>query len=100
MKNKMSHTYQLEFHELDRIIGMAWEDRTPFDAIKAQFGITESEVIDLMRTNLKRKSWERWRKRVTGRVTKHRKLRSKKVTRFVSTAQNPTTNNRITKKKY
>ena len=100
MKKKIIHTYQLESHEIDRIIGMAWEDRTPFDAIEAQFGLSESEVIELMRNNLKRKSWERWRKRVSGRKTKHQKLRSKDVTRFVSAAQNPTTHNRIAKKKY
>lgn len=87
-------------HEIERIIGMAWEDRTPFEAIEAQFGLTEDEVISLMRKQLKRKSWERWRKRVSGRKTKHRKLRSSEVTRFVSAAQNPITNNRIAKKKY
>jgi uncharacterized protein (TIGR03643 family) len=92
--------YNLEPHEADRIIGMAWEDRTPFEAIEAQFGLTEEEVIDFMRRNLKRKSWERWRKRVSGRKTKHRKLRNESVDRFVSPAQNPITNNRISKKKY
>lgn len=86
--------------EVDRIIEMAWEDRTPFDAIEGQFGLSEQEVIELMRNNLKRKSWERWRKRVSGRTTKHQKLRSKKVNRFVSQAQNPITNNRIAKKRY
>lgn len=96
----MSTTQQLERHEIDRIIGMAWEDRTPFDAIEYQFGLSEEEVIKLMRKELKRKSWERWRKRVSGRDTKHRKLRSDKVKRFVSPAQNPITQNRISKKKY
>jgi len=79
---------------------MAWEDRTPFDAIEAQFDLSEDEVIKLMRKQLKRKSWERWRKRVSGRATKHRRLRSDDVKRFVSAAQNPITNNRIAKKKY
>ena len=60
--------------EIDRIIEMAWEDRTPFDAIKIQFGIAESDVIKLMRKELKRSSFNLWRKRVNGRVTKHRKL--------------------------
>jgi uncharacterized protein (TIGR03643 family) len=87
-------------YEIDRIIGMAWEDRTPFDAIQHQFGLSEEEVIKLMRKELKRNSWERWRKRVSGRDTKHRKLRSDKVKRFVSAAQNPITGNRISKKKY
>lgn len=96
----MDNIEGLEQHEIDRIIGMAWEDRTPFDAIEFQFGLSEEEVIKLMRSQLKRKSWERWRKRVSGRETKHRKLRSDEVKRFVSPAQNPTTGNRITKKKY
>lgn len=92
--------YNLRPHQVDRIIGMAWEDRTPFDAIETQFGLSEDEVIDFMRRNLKRKSWERWRKRVSGRNTKHRMKRSEEVNRFVSPAQNPITNNRIAKKKY
>jgi uncharacterized protein (TIGR03643 family) len=60
---------------------MAWEDRTPFDAIKQSFGLTESQVIVIMRAELKRGSFELWRKRVTGRATKHAGLRSKEVTR-------------------
>ena len=100
MSTDLIKEYKLEPHEVDRIIGMAWEDRTPFDAIEAQFGLSEKEVIELMRRILKRKSWERWRKRVSGRDTKHRKLRSDKVKRFVSAAQNPITGNRISKKKY
>ena len=100
MSTDLIKEYKLEPHEVDRIIGMAWEDRTPFDAIEAQFGLSEKEVIELMRRNLKRKSWERWRKRVSGRKTKHRKLRNEDVKRFVSPAQNPITNNRIAKKKY
>lgn len=96
----MNTVSTLEPHEIERIIGMAWEDRTPYDAIEAQFGLSEKEVIILMRQQLKRKSWERWRRRVSGRKTKHRKLRSEKVKRFVSAAQNPITNNRIAKKKY
>ncbi len=100
MSTDFIEKYKLEPHQVDRIIGMAWEDRTPFEAIEAQFGLSEPEVIQFMRRNLKRKSWERWRKRVSGRDTKHRKLRSEDVKRFVSAAQNPTTNNRISKKKY
>ena len=56
---------------IDRIIEMAWEDRTPFDAIESQFGIKENEVRKIMRDNLKRSSFELWRKRVKGRKTKH-----------------------------
>ena len=57
----------------DRIIEMAWEDRTPFDAIEYQFGLKENDVRKLMRENLKRSSFELWRKRVKGRKTKHKK---------------------------
>ena len=57
--------------EVDRIIEMAWEDRTPFDAIDFQFNLKEKEVIHLMRSNLKTSSFKMWRKRVTGRILKH-----------------------------
>jgi len=56
------------------VIGMAWADRISFDEIKKKTGLSEKEVIKIMRTNLKRKSYLLWRKRVRGRVTKHRKL--------------------------
>ena len=67
--------------ETSRIIEMAWEDRTPFEAIEQQFGLTESQVIKFMRQNLKRKSFNIWRERVSGRNTKHTSLRSKDVSR-------------------
>ncbi len=73
--------------EIDRIIGMAWEDRTSFDVIKDQFGISESEVIKIMRANMKPSSFKMWRKRVHGRKTKHRALASNEVTRFKSPSQ-------------
>ena len=57
--------------DVDRIIEMAWEDRTPFDAIELQFGLKENGVRKIMRTHLKRSSFELWRKRVKGRKTKH-----------------------------
>ena len=57
--------------EVDRIIEMAWEDRTPFDAIDFQFNLKEKDVIQLMRSNLKTSSFKLWRKRVTGRKSKH-----------------------------
>lgn len=57
--------------EVNRIIGMAWEDRTPFDAIRAQFGLSEAAVIRLMRRELKPTSWRHWRAHVQGRATKH-----------------------------
>ena len=64
-----------------RIIEMAWEDRTPFEAIEFQFGLKESEVIRFMRRRLKLSSFKLWRERVSGRNTKHKKLRSPEVTR-------------------
>ena len=67
--------------DLSRLVEMAWEDRTPFDAIEKSFGLSEPQVIQLMRYKLKRGSFELWRKRVTGRVTKHVALRSKLVER-------------------
>ena len=86
--------------EIDRIIGMAWEDRTPFEAITFQFGLSEAEVIRLMKRELKLSSWKRWRARVQGRKTKHRKLRQNKLGRFKSKAQRDITFNKISKKKY
>ena len=59
---------------IDEVIGMAWADRISFDEIKKKTGLNEKEVIKIMRTNLKRKSYLLWRKRVRGRPTKHRKL--------------------------
>ena len=70
---------------IDRIIEMAWEDRTPFDAIESQFGIKENEVRKIMRDNLKRSSFELWRKRVKGRKTKH--AATSKAVRFKSKKQ-------------
>ena len=61
--------------EVSRVVEMAWEDRTPFEVIEATFGLSESETIKLMRREMKASSFRLWRKRVTGRVTKHRKLR-------------------------
>jgi uncharacterized protein (TIGR03643 family) len=71
----------LSQEDLSRLIEMAWEDRTPFEAIEATFGLSESQVIQLMRRELKRSSFELWRERVSGRVTKHVALRSKLVQR-------------------
>jgi uncharacterized protein (TIGR03643 family) len=61
--------------DISRIIEMAWEDRTAFEAIEAQFGINESAVVDLMRRHMKPSSFRMWRKRMAGRVTKHAALR-------------------------
>ncbi|MBN3583469.1 TIGR03643 family protein [Algoriphagus aestuarii] len=83
--------------ELDRIIEMAWEDRTPFEAIKNQFGVSESEVIHLMRKELKESSFKMWRKRVNSGVSqKHLKKRSDAVTRFKCSRQKSISQNKIT----
>ena len=63
----------MKIDDIDRIIEMAWEDRTPFEAIEFQFGIKENEVRKIMRTNMKESSFKMWRKRVKGRKTKHNK---------------------------
>jgi uncharacterized protein (TIGR03643 family) len=73
--------------EINRIIQMAWEDRTSFDAITVQFGLSEADVIKLMRKHMKRASFTLWRARVTGRKTKHDARRLNEVTRFKSKDQ-------------
>lgn len=92
----MSRGKKLSIEEIDRIVEMAWEDRTPFDAIEAQFGLPEKGVIALMRSELKRSSWMRWRKRVQGRSTKHTAKRSDKVGRFKCTRQRMISGNKVT----
>ena len=67
----MSRLPKLAENDLDRVVEMAWEDRTTFDAIAQQFGLAEKEVITIMRRELKPTSFKRWRKRVQGRITKH-----------------------------
>ena len=74
--------------DVDRIIEMAWEDRTPFEAIKRLFGLKEGEVITIMRRGLKRSSFNRWRARVSGRQTKHEKLRHPLIDRHRCPTQN------------
>jgi uncharacterized protein (TIGR03643 family) len=71
----------LSAEEESRVIEMAWEDRTPFEAIEKQFSMNESAVIKFMRHSLKPRSFKLWRERVTGRATKHVKLRSQDVSR-------------------
>jgi uncharacterized protein (TIGR03643 family) len=65
---------QFTNEQIDRIIEMAWEDRTPFDAIDFQFGLKENDVRKIMRTNLKESSFKLWRERVKGRSTKHSQM--------------------------
>lgn len=73
--------------DLSRIIEMAWEDRTPFEAIQREFGLNEAAVIRLMRQNMKPSSFKMWRERVTGRKTKHLQLRSPDVIRAYCSRQ-------------
>lgn len=74
--------------DIDRVIEMAWEDRTPFEAIKFQFGLVEQDVVKLMRTELKLSSFKRWRKRVHSLVSsKHSKRRNESISRFKCSRQ-------------
>jgi uncharacterized protein (TIGR03643 family) len=84
--------------QVERVIEMAWEDRTPFEAVEAQFGLRESEVIVLMRSQLSRPGWQRWRQRVQGRATKHAGKRGADVQRFRSARQRSVSANKIAKK--
>ena len=85
--------------ELDRIIEMAWEDRTPFEAILFQFSLAEKDVIKLMRVNLKESSFKRWRKRVNSGVSqKHLKKRNPEINRFKCSRQKAISGNRISKR--
>ena len=85
--------------DMDRIIEMAWEDRTPFEAINIQFGLTEADVIALMRKQLKRSSFNLWRKRVNSGVSqKHALKRNPEIGRFKSALQKTISMNKISKR--
>lgn len=88
----------LSVTDVDRIIEMAWEDRTPFEAIAFQFGLDEKSVIELMRSNSKPTSFKMWRKRMNGRATKHAFLRVDGVNRFKCTMQKTISLNKISKR--
>ena len=93
MQNRMTE------RDLDRIIEMAWEDRTPFEAIYYQFNLPEAQVIDIMRRELKRSSFNRWRKRVNSKVSqKHLHKRNPEINRFKCSRQRNITGNRIAKR--
>jgi uncharacterized protein (TIGR03643 family) len=86
--------------DLDRIIEMAWEDRTPFEAIEFQFGLSEKEVIQLMRKTLKNKSFKLWRKRVHSGVSqKHLNKRNPDINRFKCSRQKQISHNKISKRR-
>lgn len=84
--------------EIDRIIEMAWEDRTTFEAINFQFGLSERQVISLMRNQMTPNSFRLWRERVQGRKTKHQKLRTFESGRFKCSRQKSISNNKISKR--
>jgi uncharacterized protein (TIGR03643 family) len=85
--------------QTDRVIEMAWEDRTPFEAILFQFNLNEKDVIKLMRANLKESSFKRWRKRVNSGVSqKHLKKRNPEINRFKCSRQKSITGNKISKR--
>tara|TARA_B100000073_G_scaffold60379_1_gene44795 strand:+ start:283 stop:543 length:261 start_codon:yes stop_codon:yes gene_type:complete len=84
----MQKSIALSQSDIDRIIEMAWEDRTTFDAIESQYGLKDQEVKELMRENLKSSSYKLWRKRVNGRKTKHLAKRDFTVGRHKSHDQN------------
>jgi uncharacterized protein (TIGR03643 family) len=88
----------LSLIDKDRIIEMAWEDRTTFDAIEIQFGLKQQDVIKLMRKELKPSSFKLWRQRTKGRSTKHEVLRSDEIGRFKCSRQKTITHNKISKR--
>jgi uncharacterized protein (TIGR03643 family) len=99
----MQHCYLnmnvMSVQDIDRVIEMAWEDRTPFEAIHVQFGLSEAQVIELMRNNLKRSSFNLWRKRVNSGVSqKHLKKRNPEIDRFKCDRQRQISSNKISKR--
>ncbi len=95
----MNESTEFTEAELDRIIEMAWEDRTPFEAIEYQFGLPEKKVIALMRKTLKRGSFNLWRKRVNSGVSqKHLKKRNSEIKRFKCSRQRSISGNKISKR--
>ncbi|MCG8387196.1 MAG: TIGR03643 family protein [Cytophagales bacterium] len=92
------NSVDLDAADIDRVIEMAWEDRTSFDAIERQFGLSEKQVIALMRKEMKASSFKMWRKRVQSRDTKHDRLKDSTGSRFKSDQQRSITLNKISKR--
>lgn len=97
-KLKIATVANLSLVVIDRIIEMAWEDRTSFDAIEMQFGLKQQDVIKLMRKEMKPGSFKLWRQRTKGRSTKHEALRGNDVARFKCSRQRTITHNKISKR--
>ena len=93
MKNNL-----LSLIDIDRIIEMAWEDRTNFEAIEIQFGLKQQDVIELMRNEMKRSSFKMWRQRTKGRSTKHAALRGDEIDRFKCSRQRSISMNKVSKR--
>ncbi len=89
---------KLSVIDTDRIIEMAWEDRTTFEAIEMQFGLKQQDVIKLMRKEMKASSFKLWRERTKGRPTKHEALRSDQIGRFKCSRQKTISHNKISKR--
>ncbi len=97
LKNYLLDTTNINVEDIDRIIQMAWEDRTPFEAIEFQFGLKEKDVIEFMRKNSLPSSFRMWRKRMKSRKTKHSVLRESTINRFKCSRQR-STGNKIAKR--
>lgn len=95
---KVKQQFGLDNRSVNRIIEMAWEDRTTFEAIEFQFGVSESDVIRLMREVMRLSSWKMWRKRVQGRATKHASKRTFTRGRHKSSPQRAISQNKISKR--
>jgi uncharacterized protein (TIGR03643 family) len=99
LSSQLKMKFALTADAIDRIIEMAWEDRTPFDAIKNQFGLTQGEVEKLMRKQLKESSFKLWRKRVSSGVgVKHANKANNEMLRFKCSRQRTISNNKISKR--
>ena len=99
IRKSSNKAMNLSVGDISAVIQMAWEDRTPFEAIEVQFGYTESMVIQLMRATLKRSSFNLWRKRVNSGVSqKHKHKRNDQIQRFKCKMQNQISNNKISKR--
>ena len=94
----MTTAANLSVIDIDRIIEMAWEDRTTFEAIEMQFGLKQQDVIKLMRKELKPSSFKLWRERTKGRPTKHEALRDNDVDRFKCSRQRSISQNKVSKR--
>lgn len=98
MLNQKMKTEKRSYQDIDRIIEMAWEDRTPFEAIQQQFDLSEKEVVAFMREKIKDSSFKMWRKRMKGRATKHQAVSVLKKGRFKSMRQKAISGNKASKR--